>query len=181
MGDRKMKKETISKEQAAKEVLSMVRRTALLHYCYGKTLIEEMGEKRGKDLISKAIRLYGQKVGEKVKEETLAKGLDLLLENYQEDLPSSGFQFERITVEGEPRTRIHLCHLANVWKELGAPEIGRLYCYVDQAKYKTYNPNLECFHVKNVLEGDPCCEVAVRPRKSTRVRKPKTSGKRRKM
>jgi hypothetical protein len=176
-----MKKETISKEQAAKEVLSMVRRTALLHYCYGKTLIEEMGEKRGKDLISKAIRLYGQKVGEKVKKETLAKGLGLLLQNYQEDLPSLGWQLERVTVEGEPRTRVHVCHLANVWKDLGAPEIGRLYCYVDQAKYKTYNPDLECVHVKNVLEGDPCCEVAVRPRKGTRPQNSKVGVKKRRM
>jgi hypothetical protein len=177
MREMKMKNEVISKEQATREVLSMIRRAALIHYCYAKTLIEEMGEERGKDLISKAIRSYGQNVGEKVKAETLAKGLDLFLENYQEDLPSLGWQLERVTVEGEPRTRIHVCHLANVWKELGAPEIGRLYCYVDQAKYRTYNPDLECIHVKNVLEGDRFCEVAVRSRKGKTLPKPKTGEK----
>ena len=57
---------------------------------------------------------------------------------------------------------VHVCHLAEVWKELGAPELGRLYCFVDQAKYKAYNPDLECVHVKNVLDGDPYCELAVR-------------------
>jgi predicted hydrocarbon binding protein len=161
-----MEKDKIAKEQALKEVLLMIRRTALLHYCYAKTLIEELGEERGKELILKAIHSYGENVGKKVKEETLAKGLNLLVENYQEDLPSLGWGIERVTVEGEPRARVHECHLASVWKELGVPEIGRLYCYVDQAKYKAYNPNLECIHLKNVLEGDPYCELAVRYKKT---------------
>lgn len=161
-----MEKDMISREQAFKEVLSMIRRTALLHYCFSKTLIEELGEERGKELILKAIQSYGEKVGKKVKEETLAKGLDLLIENYQEDLPTLGWEIERAIVEGEPRGRVHTCYLANFWKELGAPELGRFYCFVDQAKYKAYNPELECIHVKNVLDGDPYCELAVRSKKS---------------
>jgi hypothetical protein len=36
---------------------------------------------------------------------------------------------------------------------------------VDQAKYQAYNPKLQCVHVKNVLDGDPYCELAVRPKK----------------
>lgn len=113
----------------------------------------------------KAIRSYGEKVGSKVKEDTLAKGLDLLVENYQEDLPTLGWEIEKVVVDGEPRSRVTVCHLANVWKELGAPEIGRLYCYVDQAKYHAYHPDLECVHTKNVLSGDPYCELAVRSKK----------------
>ena len=162
-----MEKDKISKDQAFNEVLSIIRRTALLHYCYAKTLMGELGEDRGKELVLKAIQSYGEEVGRKVREETLAKGLDLLVENYQEDLPSLGWEIKRVVIEGEPRVRIHVCHLANVWKELGAPEIGRLYCYVDQAKYRAYNPHLECIHVKNVLEGDPCCEFAVRSKKAS--------------
>jgi hypothetical protein len=45
---------------------------------------------------------------------------------------------------------------------LGEPALGRLYCYMDQSKYKAYNPELECVHVKNILDGDPYCELAVR-------------------
>ncbi len=159
-----MDEETISKEQAFKEVLSIIRRAALIHYSYAKTLIDELGEERGKELTLKAIQAYGEKVGKKVKEETLSKGLDLLVENYQEDLPSLGWDTERVMIEGERRARVNVCHLAKVWNELGAPEIGRLYCFVDQAKYKAYNPDLECIHIKNVLDGDPYCELAVRSR-----------------
>jgi hypothetical protein len=161
----KMAEEMISREQALEDISMMIRRTALIHYCYASTLIDELGEDKGKELIHKAIRAYGEKVGNKVKEEALAKGLDLTAENYQGDLPSMGWEGEKVTVEGEPRARVHLCRLAEVWEELGAPEIGRLYCFVDQAKYETYNPDLECVHTRNVLEGDPYCELAVRSRK----------------
>jgi hypothetical protein len=36
---------------------------------------------------------------------------------------------------------------------------------VDQAKYEAYDPDLECVHTKNVLDGDPYCELAVRSKK----------------
>ncbi len=40
--------------------------------------------------------------------------------------------------------------------------MGRIYCYMDQAKYTAYNPELKCVHVKNILDVDPYCELAVR-------------------
>ena len=95
-------------------------------------------------------------------EKTLAKGFTPSFENYQEDLPTLGWNIEQMVVEGEPRARVHDCNLAQVWMELGEPALGRLYCYMDQSKYKAYNPELECVHVKNILDGDPYCELAVR-------------------
>lgn len=158
-------KEMVSKEEARRQVLSIINRMALLHYCFSKTLVEELGGKKGRELIRKAIDHYGEKVGKKVKEKTLAKRLETLPEYYQEDLPVFGWSVERVMVDGEPRARVHACHLASVWKELGAADLGRLYCYVDQAKYKAYNPELECVHVKNILDGGRYCELAVRKRK----------------
>jgi len=161
----KKEKEMVSKEDASRQVLSMVNRLALLHHAFTHTLIAELGEKKGKELIHKAIRLYGEKVGKSVREKTLAKGLKLLRENYQEDLPLFGWSIQGVEVEGEPRARVLECHLAKAWKDLGAPQLGRLYCHMDQAKYEAYNPELECVHVKNVLDGDPYCELAVRVKK----------------
>ena len=163
------KKEMVSKREARQQVLSIINRMALLHYCFSKTLIEELGEKKGKVVIRKAIARYGEEVGKKVKEKTLAKELETLPQHYQEDLPAFGWSMERVVVEGEPRARVYTCHLAEVWNELGAPELGRLYCYVDQAKYKAYNPDLECVHIRNILDGDPYCELAVRTRKTTKT------------
>jgi len=162
-------KEMVSKEEARQQVLSIINRMALLHYCFSKTLVEVLGEKKGKEVIRKAIDFYGEEVGKKVKEKTLAKGLETLQQNYQEDLPAFGWSIEGVVVDSEPRARVHVCQLAKVWNELGAPELGRLYCFVDQAKYKAYNPELECVHVKNVLDGDPYCELAVRTRKTKKT------------
>jgi hypothetical protein len=157
-----MEKETVDREQAFREVVSIIRRAALIHYHYAKTLIDELGKEKGEELALKAIRAYGEAVGSKVKEQTLAKGLDLALENYQEDLPSLGWEIEPVLVDGEPRARVRECQLANVWQEQGDPAIGRLYCHMDQAKFQAYNPDLVCVHEKNVLDGDPYCELAVR-------------------
>jgi predicted ArsR family transcriptional regulator len=157
-----MKKETVDRDQAFREVVSIIRRAALIHYHYAKTVIDELGKEKGEKLVLKAIRAYGAAVGSKVREQALAKGLDLALENYQEDLPSLGWEIEPVLVDGEPRARVRECHLAKVWQEQGEPAIGRLYCHMDQAKFTAYNPDLECVHEKNVLDGDPYCELAVR-------------------
>jgi len=159
------KNEMITEEEATRQVLSIVNRMALLHYSFAKTLVETLGEKKGKDLTRKAIDFYGKQVGKQVKEKTLAKGLKNLLENYQEDLPRFGWNIENVDVDGEPRARIHACNLAKAWNELGDPVLGRLYCHMDQAKYTAYNSELECIHVRNTLDGDPYCELAIRTKK----------------
>jgi hypothetical protein len=159
------KEETITLDEATRQVLSIVRRMALLHHSYARTLLKELGEEKGRQVIRKAIDFYGVQVGKKVRENTLAKGLETVPANYQEDLPRLGWNIEMVTVDGEPRARIRDCHLAQAWKELGAPELGRLYCYMDQTKYEAYDPALECVHEKNILDGDAYCELAVRTRK----------------
>ena len=46
---------------------------------------------------------------------------------------------------------------------LGDTETARLYCFVDQAKMKAFNPDYEYIHLKNILDGDPVCELVIRP------------------
>ncbi len=162
------KREMITKEEAFQQVKSMITRAALIHWAFAKTLIDDLGEKKGKALAKKAIELYGKEVGRRVKDRTLARSLPLTRENFQDDLPDLGWaEREKVEVEGEKRSRVYTCHLARVWQELGVPELGRIYCFVDQAKYEAYNPELQCVHVKNVLDGDAYCELAVRPRKQS--------------
>ena len=161
-----MKEETISRHEAAEQMKNMVKRTALLHSAFTETLIAELGEEKGKALARKAIKRYGDSVGRQAKQRAETKGLPNTRENFQDDLPSLGWpKREKVEVEGEKRARVHVCYLAEAWKEWGVPEIGRLYCFVDQAKYESFNPELQCVHVKNVLDGDPYCEIAVRRKK----------------
>lgn len=96
------KKEMISKDEAFSQLKSMITRTALIHYAFTRTIIDELGKEKGKELAKKAIRLYGEMVGKKVRENTLAKGLPTLAENFQNDLPTLGWaDREKVVVEGE--------------------------------------------------------------------------------
>ena len=40
--------------------------------------------------------------------------------------------------------------------------MARQYCFVDQAKMHAFNPDYEYIHIKNLLDGDPYCEIVVR-------------------
>jgi len=62
------RQEAVSKDEARRQVLSIVKRMALLHYSFAKTLVEELGEKRGKEIARQAADFYGELVGKKVLE-----------------------------------------------------------------------------------------------------------------
>lgn len=163
------KKETISLGEATKAVEATARRIALLHLSYARTLVAELGETEGTRLIAKAIRDYGTKIGERTKRDVQEKGLEPLPKNFNaaETYAIPGFGMsewtEKVQVKNEARTRVHGCVLAKVWHEYGEEKLGRLYCYVDPAKYMAYNANYKQVHTRAVTDGDDYCEMVIRP------------------
>ena len=85
--------------------------------------------------------------------------------NYKEDLPLYGMHdsVDKVEVDGEIRIRSYGCVMGKLWQELGESELGRLYCYVDPAKYMTFNPDFKLMHLKALPDGDEYCELVVRP------------------
>jgi len=156
---------TVALEEAEEQVKKVCVRLGLLHVAFARTLVEELGEKQGRALILKAIRNYGKIIGERARARTLAQGLEDVPQNYQGDLPSYGMhdRIEAVEVEGEERHRAYGCVMGQVWKELEEDELGRLYCYVDPAKYMAFNPDFKLIHIKALPDGDEFCEFAVRP------------------
>ncbi len=69
---------------------------------------------------------------------------------------------EDVEVKGEKRHRAYGCMMARVWKEYGEETLGRLYCYVDPAKYMAYNPDYKLGHTKALPDGDEFCEFCIR-------------------
>ena len=157
-----MNNDTIDKKEALRQVRQALHRTALLYHHFAETLVAELGEKRGTDLISKAIEAYGTQVGEEARKKALEKGLSLTPENFESDLPGLAWEREELIVDGEKRTRVTRCPLAEEWLGWSDPKIARLYCYVDQAKMRAFNPDYEYVHFKTFLDGEACCELAVR-------------------
>jgi len=58
----------ISKELADQDVVLTARRLALLYDHFSRVLIDELGEEKGKELIQKTIKNYGDECGLEVRE-----------------------------------------------------------------------------------------------------------------
>ncbi|MBN1682139.1 hypothetical protein JW865_01130 [Candidatus Bathyarchaeota archaeon] len=138
-----MTEEMVPLVEAETQVKVVTIRLALLHLAYSKTLIEEYGWDRGKQLILDSIKRYGEYVADRTK-----KG-------YQ-SLPKYGFNERR---EGKPP----LCELGKIMLEMGEPEIGSLYCLIDPAKTMAADINTKLIHTKNMILGDDGCEFTEVP------------------
>jgi hypothetical protein len=137
-------KELISIDDASKEVNVAVQRLALLHLSYSKTLVEEFGEEKGKQLILNAMKEYGLRIAKRTKQ-----GL--------QSLPRFGFH-QRHAEEGT-----YGCELGLLCQEYGEEDLGRLYCYVDPAKSMGANPETKMIHKKCILCGDEYCAFDIVP------------------
>jgi len=157
----------VSLEEARAEVEIVARRLAMLHLALAKTLTETLGREEGTRLVGEVIKRYGSMIGEEVRERVESQGLATEPENYgvgqSRDLPRFGMheRAEVLEVHGERRVRAYGCTLAKVWRERGEDRLGRLYCYVDPAKYMAYNPDYKLAHVRAIPDGDPFCELCV--------------------
>ena len=163
---REEKEKTITLEKAKRQVEIMCKRLAILHLAFAKILVEEFGEEQGERLILKAIKRYGKQIGEEAKEKLASKGIQPIPEKYKEaeDLPEIGMHSGRevIIVNGEPRSRAYDCVMGKIWNMLGESKLGRLYRYVDPAKYMAFNPKYKLCHTKILPDGDEYCEFTIR-------------------
>ena len=161
-------REMIPLEEAIQETEMASRRIGLLHLAYAKTLVAELGDEAGKQMILKAIEQYGKMIGEKTKEEVEKQGLETIPQNFgagtARDLPKFGMHEGREVRDRDGKRTIATrgCALAKVWREYGEEALGGLYCYVDPAKYMYYNPAYKLIHKSAMpFSGDDTCEFAV--------------------
>jgi hypothetical protein len=131
-------KKQVTVEEAAREVEVAITRLALLHLAFSKTLVNEFGSEKGKELIVKSILEYGKRIGERVR-----RGLP--------DLPKYG-------VYSDYRDgRVFGCVLARTFREHGEEELGCLYCYVDAAKSMAVDSERKLIHKDCAACGDDYC------------------------
>lgn len=151
-------------EETLRAARHLAERVAMLHIAYARTLVDELGEARGRDLVERAIWAYGARIGERTRQRVEGLGLAPTPENMAHGLDLSPLLFpsEPVIVEGERRSRSESCLLADVWRRYGEEALGALYCLVDPAKMRAYNPEWTMVHTRRIPLGDPCCEFAVR-------------------
>jgi hypothetical protein len=162
----KQEERMIPRADALKAVALTCRRLGMLHIAFAATLVKELGQEKGEELTSKAIKEYARMIGAKKKEVALHQGWELTQENFRKlsDLPAFGMhdQREEVVVDGEKRHRAYGCAMSKVWHEYGQDKLGRIYCYVDPASAMTFNPDFKNVHTRAVPDGDPFCELTYR-------------------
>ena len=132
-----MPEKMVPLSDAEQQVKVVTQRLALLHLAYAKTLVEEYGWEKGKQLVLDSIKRYGVYVADRTK-----KG--------HQGLPKYGFWESR---EGKP----DLCELGKIMLEMGEPELGALYCLIDPAKTMAADPAKKMIHTKCMILGDEGC------------------------
>lgn len=151
-------KKKVHLEEAMEQVRTVGIRLALMHLAYTRTIVEEHGMEKGRDLIVKAMMAYGKMVGERNK-------------SGRQDLPWYGFHdkyvYKNSTYEDTREEsaddfnyelfRVYGCILAKIFKEYDEPELGALYCYVDPAKSMAVNPECKLIHTACEVCGDEFC------------------------
>jgi hypothetical protein len=138
-----MTEETVPLTEAENEVKVVTQRLALLHLAYAKTIVEEFGWDRGKQLILDSIKRYGEMVAERTKQG-------------HQGLPRYGFWERR---DGKP----NLCELGKVMLELGEPELGSMYCFIDPAKTMAADPSSKLVHTRCMILGHDECQFETLP------------------
>ena len=156
----------MAESEAARQMLIAVERMAMLHYHFARTLVDELGKEKGRELIAQAIASYGREVGECHRQRIVAAGHEASCENYGTlpDLPGLAWSPRYMPVVSRGGKELRMCPMAKYWIEKGAESLGRLYCYVDQAKYAAFDPECECRHLQNVLDGDETCQIVAKKR-----------------
>ncbi|MEW5919859.1 MAG: L-2-amino-thiazoline-4-carboxylic acid hydrolase [Bacillota bacterium] len=143
-------------------VAQLTEYAARLFYHLAGTVVERFGEE-GAQAVRDAIHAFGVERGRRVRHKVEEAGLAVTQENEYKyhDLPigSSAWQGETRQENNCHITHVTRCPFGNTWKELGANEIGLLYCDIDYAIWEGYQPQIEFQLTKNILKGDPYCEM----------------------
>ena len=146
-----------TKKELQEETTKMAYLFGLLHYHYARTLVKELGEKRGEDLIRKAIKAFAIDRGQSMKKKALALGLKPTMTNLKEvnDLPA--YTFSREEKENT------ICPLADAWQEKGelGQALGLIYCNInDPWKNKSFDEKANLWrYIKNRNLGDSFCDA----------------------
>jgi len=145
------------KEEISKEAYKMAYLFGLLYYHFAKVLVDELGSKRGKELITEAVKNFAIERGKKMRGRAVKIGMELTRQNLRKvsDLPTYTFYTDE---EGTH------CPFADAWEEKGSlgQELGLLYCNInDPYKEKGFNPELRLYrYIKNRNLGDIACDFA---------------------
>lgn len=138
----------------------MAKLMAGLYYFMAKEMIDKLGDEKGKESIRNAVTKFGESRANEMFEEARQRGLDINLDTYLKVRDMPAVSWER---DINNPNDITYCPMHDMWEQLGANEIGALYCEIDSVLYKAFNAQFERPLCKT--SGDSCCRFLVKPLK----------------
>jgi hypothetical protein len=140
---------------------------ALLFGWLSKALIEEVGEQKGKVVVSKALRKYGEERGRRMALRAKDNGHALDVANffaYAEYRPITGKMKAKVTEKSRNFTlEASRCPWCDAWNENGLLPYGRLYCLdIDEAVLRGFNTNLKMNIEGTLSNGAEKCKLVYR-------------------
>ena len=140
----------------------MARAMAALFYYMADEMIKKYGDD-AKFTILEGIRRFGEWRGQEIRKQVLAAGEELNLGNLFKyyDLPLWVAWHMEVIEDSETQrvTEVSYCPMADTWEKLGASRIGAIYCYVDPALVKGYNPGFKFAHENKLPESCSSCRL----------------------
>jgi hypothetical protein len=135
---------------------------ALLFGHMAKATLDRFGEE-GRQAVIDGIMSFGRQRGRGIRDKVLAQGLSLTIENFyaNHDLAHVNAGFEMtlsIGKEWNAEALVTRCPFAEVWQEMSQPELGSIYCLVDEAMLEGYNPDLALIRPTTILRGHSSCQ-----------------------
>jgi hypothetical protein len=161
-----MDAERVFTQDEVREMVDRMARTlAMLYYHLGREVVDTFGA-AGEEAVRRGILKYGDARGRRIREEVLARGLPLTVENlskfYDLPLPLAWVSRKLCAEENHLEKQVTYCPFAEEWKRLHGETLGAIYCEQDLSMRKGYNPEFELSQFTNVLHGDPHCHTVVR-------------------
>lgn len=155
---------TIEYEIAVNEVRKACRQFAMLYFHFAKTLKEEVGQEKAKELVQKAIFELSLDRTDQLRENAEERGLDFSQESFRKvsDLPRLGWD--------KTLGRNH-CPYAETWvkyyeKHPWFKELAPFYCdIIDTTNIENFTGKLSHRITRNVLKGDETCDRIYFPSK----------------
>ena len=156
--------ETLGHKPTTESLQQFADFSARLYYFMARKMIEKLGPEAGPKAVEEAIVDFGRFRGEKVREKVLAAGLPPTMENEYKfhDLPIGSTIWDAVSrKEGDRKvSEIIHCPFGQMWKSMGADEIGLLYCAVDYAIWEGYNTDIKYERHECIFEGAKTCVMS---------------------
>ena len=123
--------------------------------------VESRFGNEGKNAIREGIRNFSFERGKNIRKIVQSKNLPLNMDNYygnfDNSLAEAGFNMNLDLRDWQAEGIVSHCPFAEIWKEMGEEDLGRIYCEVDHDMLKGYNPELKLERPENILDGSKKC------------------------